>query len=333
MTGLTRRQLLAGAAGALAATPLLALDARRLGAVRRGAVELAGPIMGSRYRVMLPELPVGSDPRALAARVRATLTAVDRAMSTYRPESEISRVNRARSTDWLAVSPATATVVARALEIGRLSRGAFDVAVAPLVSRWGFGAPIGGGPGTVRVRRTPPALAKSRPEVAIDLSGIAKGYALDCLGGLFRAAGIADYLIDIGGEIKVRGAGPAGRPWRLGIEHPREQGAIYAVVGLGQGALATSGDYRDYYEVAGRRYSHIIDPRAGGPVRHRLASVSVVAATTMEADALATALMVLGPVAGPELAAAEGVAALFLSRRGDRLEETTTPAFAGYRQG
>ena len=306
-----------------------------------------GPTMGTTFavRVVAGDL---DDERAAGLRraVERTLAGVDERMSTYRPESEVSRFNRARTTDPFPVSADTLAVLRHALEISELSGGAFDVTVGPLVDAWGFGpagepAALPAGRDIDRLRRRvgfrhlriDPAASSIRklvPALSCDLSALAKGYAVDRVADRLHAEGIDSYLVEVGGEVRAAGRSPRGDAWRVGIERPAPgPPAVQRLVPLRDRALATSGDYRNYYEVDGRRVSHTIDPRSGRPVDHGLASVSVVEPLCVRADAIATALGVLGPDAGYELAVAQGWAALLIVRRGDgTLHERETPAFA-----
>ena len=300
---------------------------------------LSGAVMGTRYRVLLSG-PGGVD-GSIATGVRQVLERVDRRMSTYKPESEVSRFNASRDTGWFPVSAETARVVAKALETWRESGGAFDITVAPLVDLWGFGprlvperVPAGAeieaalahtGSRHLAVRLEPPALRKELPELEIDLSAIAKGYAVDAVAAWLEARGIHDYLVELGGEVRVSGQHPDGRPWRVAVERAAEGRA--GVLELSAGAVATSGDYRIWFEIDGVRYSHEIDPRTGRPVSHGLAQVTVLAPSCMEADAWATTLLVLGPKRGPALARRLGLKALFLLRREGDLVEIPVAGF------
>ncbi len=312
------------------------------------AIELRGSSMGTTYSIVLASLPKGLAADTLHAEIRGILEAANDQMSTYRASSELSRFNASSSTDWFRVSEGTRTVVAEALRIGRLSGGAFDVTVGPVVDLWGFGA---AGPSAVaptreridaalreigyaslHVRPSPPAIRKERPELRVDLSGIAKGFAVDRIARHLEGAGVRNFLVELGGELRAHGSSPRGDPWRVAIEKPSPQGTtIQQVIRLENRALATSGDYRRYRVVNGARYSHIIDPRTGSPISHALASVSVVDASAMRADALATALMVLGPAEGLRVAERDGLAVLFLVKRGERFAEVSTPEFERYR--
>lgn len=290
---------------------------------------VAGRSMGTSYAVTA-NCP-GAVPRTA---LEAVLARVNARMSTYVADSELIRFNRAPVGTWLPVSAELVEVVAAAKAVAEQTGGAFDPTVAPLVALWGFGASPSPEPPSdaavlaamrevghrhVRVRRSPPALAKARA-LSLDLSGIAKGHAVDRLADTLEAAGCVAYLVELGGEIRAQGVGPSGGPWRLGVESPSGAGHLDEPFKLHSAALATSGDYRLYRERDGRRDSHIIDPRSGYPVRHRLASVTVLAESARSADALATALMVLGEGDGLRFADEAGLAALFVVRSGDSFE-------------
>ena len=170
----------------------------------------------------------------------------------------------------------------------------------------------------IESRADPPAVRKGRAQMRVDLSGIAKGHGVDRVARLLEGHGFGNYMVEIGGEIRTAGHNLAGEPWRIGIESPTSAArAIDSVVAMGTRSMATSGGYRNYFELGGVRYSHLLDPRNGRPITHRLASVTVLAATCAEADALATGLMVLGPEAGYDLAQSQGIAAAFIVRGDD----------------
>ena len=336
---LSRRDVLHRAGRLTLAAPFLGA------ACGEGSAALSGVTMGTIYGVRIPALPGGLTGAALKTRIDGILSAIDGLMSTYRSDSEVTRFNAAASTAWFPVSAETASVVAASLRISRLTGGAFDVTVAPLVALWGFGAgaetPSDPSPARIaaamarvgyrriEVRTAPPSIRKARADIRIDLSAIAKGYAVDRVAGLLEAAGIADYLVEIGGEIRCRGRNDRGMAWGVGIERPvAGRRSVHGLIRLDAGALATSGDYRQFYVRDGRRLSHIIDPRDGRPVAHGLASVTVVADTAMRADALATALSVLGPEVGRALARRLDLAALFIVREGSGFRELASPVFA-----
>jgi len=340
----SRRQLLRQAARGAATAPFLGLAACALGETPPQATVLTGSTMGTTYRVTLRPVPGSGPSGPLHAGVRSVLARVDARMSTYRPDSELARFNRSASTEWHDVSEETWAVVEQALEASAISGGAFDPTVGPLVDLWGFGpAPRTGRPpapeaiaallpavgaGLVETRRSPPQIRKRRPDVRLDLSGVAKGHALDQVAAHLDDRGLASYLIDVGGEFLARGERAPGEPWRLGIERPVEgTREIVCTLVLRDEGLATSGDYRQFFEAEGRRFCHLIDPRRGAPVAHELAAASVVAATAAEADALATALMVLGPDGAMALARERGLAALLIVRERGALSLRTTPSF------
>ena len=288
-------------------------------AVADGAemLEARGQTMGTTYSVKVFDPPQDFS-KDWQQQVDRELRLVNDQMSTYLESSEISRFNASRSSDWFDVSPETAMVVAKSLEIHRLSEGAFDITVAPLVDAWSFG------PGKrtsqppepevveqlltrigsekLAVRLDPPAIRKSDPQVTIDLSAIAKGHGVDRVVGLLGSIGASNTFVEIGGEVRATGD-KAGQPWTVGLQQPDSLPSAVAVAHpLRDQAVATSGDYYNFFEFEGRRYSHTLDPRTGRPVEHALASVSVLAADCMTADAWATALDVLGPEAGPRIA-------------------------------
>lgn len=312
--------------------------------MRQTPTRIAGPTMGTVYRVSLAERLSAEETEALRADVETELGRVDALMSTYRPASELSRFNAAATGEWLAVAPDTATVIEEALRAASISGGAFDATVGPLVDLWGFGPRDGKGmpgdeaiadasaltgPGGFEYEPARRVLAKSRNGLRMDLSGIAKGHAVDLVAARIQAQGFENYLIDVGGELRARGRKADGTAWRIGIEHPGPgPRRVQRVVAMDSGTIATSGDYRNFFERDGRRYSHTIDPRTGQPVGHALASVSVLDDRAMTADALSTAMMVLGPDEGLALAERLDVPALFLSRGEDGIHERATRSFS-----
>lgn len=328
----------------------------------RSIIRFAGQALGTSYHIsVVGEVRAASAAVAqeeldrrfspLEENIRAVLADVDRRMSTWRADSEVSRFNAWRSTEPFEVSPQTAEVVRTALRLAVATEGAFDITMAPLLRLWGFGH--GATPRALRGGALPdraalaeaaqlvgPAmvtaqgrmLSKRRGGVHMDLSAIAKGYSVDRLAAALEVAGVRAYMVEVGGEIRVRGRNEAGQPWRIGVQTPDPAqllpGPTLAVLALEHDAVATSGDYRNFYDVAGKRYSHTIDPRTRKPVSHGLTSVTVVAEECMLADAWATALMVLGPEAGQRLADHHHVAALFVVREAAGLRQSMSPSFA-----
>ncbi|NQU21228.1 MAG: FAD:protein FMN transferase [Candidatus Nealsonbacteria bacterium] len=310
-----------------------------------------GDTMGTRYTIKVVDLPGDAARQTVEDEIRQELQQIDGLMSTYRPDSELSNFNRFdRTGEWFDVSPQTAAVLEEALTVGRLTDGAFDVTVGPLVNLWNFGPDVAVpqkvptpeqiesaaarvGFENVEVRTDPPAVRKKLPGLTIDLSGVAKGFAVDRVAEYLAGRGAENFLVEIGGEVRAAGHNHRGVSWRIGVESPVVGiRAVEKTVALKNLAMATSGDYRNYFEADGVRYSHIIDPRTGRPVTHRLASVTVLDASCTRADALATALMVLGPQEGYELAVREKLAVLMIVRtvtgsNDDGFVEKTTPAF------
>ena len=306
---------------------------------------IEGATMGTYYRITSQCPPAAGKP--LADEVAAELDTVNLEMSTYLQSSELSEFNRAPVDSWIEVSSALVDVVATAQAIASDSDGAFDVTVGPLINLWGFG-PAGRvleapspdeiaaarkrvGWAYLESRSSPPALKKTR-SIEVDLSAIAKGHGVDRVANLLDGLGCTDFLVDIGGEVRGRGVNEAGLVWRIGIEvpDPSRVGAVQRVLKLPDVAVATSGDYRNFMDLGGERFSHTMDPRTGQPVRHGLASVSVIHTSAMWADGLATALNVLGPEAGFELASRQGFAVLFLVRQAGGFEERYTPAMQNF---
>lgn len=308
----------------------------------------AGETQGTTYtvRIVSAELTAEQIVSAQGA-ITDILALVDRLMSTYRPDSEVSEFNRSRSTAPFPVAPELIEVLEVAQQVSRASGGAFDVTVGPLVRAWGFG-PEGQpeppppeelerlkkevGYQDLKINPQDDTIRKTRPGLSVDLSGIAQGYTVDRLAAALTACGIPNYMIEIGGEVKALGHNVRGVPWRIGVEKPvpgaRE---IQLVLSISNTAVSTSGDYRQYREVGGVRISHTIDPRTGRPIEHALASVTIVNPSCMLADAYCTAIMVLGPEDGYRLAVEKELAALLLIHAGEgKFAEKTTPAFQAF---
>src|SRR5690554_6717334 len=276
-------------------------------------IVVSGPTMGTTYTVRIVSPHRSLTSYELRRLVEDELRAVDESMSGYREDSEISRFNATASTDWFDVSRELVRVLEVALEVGAESRGAFDVTVAPLVQLWGFG-PDGNkaeatptereiadvrhsiGIEKLRVREEPPALRKTDSSIRVDLNGIAPGYAVDRIAARLDALELRRYMVDIGGEIRVRGRNKKNESWRIAVERPElAAGEVFAVLRLEDEAVATSGEYRNFVFRDGKRYSHTVDPRTGAPIAHSLESVVVVHPQAIYADAWATAYNVLGP--------------------------------------
>lgn len=297
---------------------------------------LNGPCMGSRWSAVFY-----ADAANLAAIQTALAAAVERVeaqMSTWRPGSDLMRFNAAPVGEWVVLPPALCTVLAAGLQIGQDSGGAFDMGVGDLVAQWGFGAQAGAG-GLLRAKVSPETLqldtgaqrARKTVPMSLDLSGIAKGFGVDQLAQVLDGFGTDSWLVGIDGEMRACGVKPDGQAWAVALEQP-EPGvrAVRGVIALTDQAVATSGNYRHFTQHEGKRLSHSMDPRHGGPVQNTVASVTVLAPTCMEADGCATALLVLGPTDGPAMARTQGLSALFVLRNGIDLSDIAIgEAFAG----
>jgi thiamine biosynthesis lipoprotein len=341
-----RRRFLVGGLSALGVAAITPAALRALVADGRGEFQFAGDAMGSTYSVrFVAPRSEALLPQAARAAVDRAIAAVVASMSTFAPESEITRLNVQRAERAFALSADAFAVLTAAHDVSDATQGAFDITAGPLVNAWGFGPDRHPRIPSLRERAllrervgfrgleldaSARTVRKSHPGMYVDLSGIAKGYAADRAAAALNALGIADFVIELGGEVLARGRNIADEPWRVGIEEPQAAPRrVRRVVPLAGHALATSGDYRIFFERDGRRYCHEIDPVSASPVAHALTSVTVAASDCARADALATALMVLGPDAGYAFAEQASLAAYFVSRvAGGGLADRTTSAFA-----
>ena len=291
---------------------------------------LNGPTMGTRWSALF-YAPVEADLDTIRAALAESVDAVDRQMSTWKPDSDLMRLNNTPVGTWVSVPAQLMEVLAKGLEIGRLSDGAFDIGMGDVVTAWGFG-PLEAD--THAIRST---LGKARAPVhevlalefdalqarklaplTLDLSGIAKGYAVDRMMAVLGGFGITDALVGLDGEMRACGARPVGQAWTVAVERPDyEARAPLSMIALADAAVATSGDYRHWIEAGGKRLSHTMDPARNGPLKDTPASVTVLAKTCMEADAWATAFMVAGQQKGAIWAKAMGLTAVFIHRDGD----------------
>ncbi len=333
--------------------PILLFALIALGACGRQArlpeVELSGGAMGTTFNIVLiaPGDDVADD--KLRDGIATTLDRIDALASTWREDSELARFNADRSTDWIDVSSEFCDVIDEALQVSRLSDGAFDITVGPLVNLWGFGSESDAreppeaalveaamdyvGYDGIETRCNEPAMRKRHPDMYLDLSGWAKGHAVDRLAELLDETGLRNYLVEIGGELRVRGHNAEKRKWAIAVEAPSTTTRRpHSVLRVTDTSVATSGDYRNYFDHDGKHYSHTIDARTGRPVDHDLAAVTVVNESAAFADAMATALLVLGPEKGPSLAEDLGIAGYFLVRNGGGIREMTTTKFDLLRQ-
>ena len=326
----------------------VALALAACGSGATGQVEISGSAMGTQYSVKLPRLQDGHDAASLREAIDVVLDGDNARMSTYMADSEISLFNASRSVEWQPVSPDLCRNIEQSQAISELTNGAFDITVGPLVNLWGFG------PGEIideppsadaiaallqltgfenlHVDCAGQAIKKDVPGLMVDLSAIGKGFAAESVGQLLAAMGYENFLVEVGGELSIRGMNAQGEPWAIGIEAPlANQRRPHTVINLTNTGMATSGDYRNFFAADGKIYSHTIDTRTGRPVTHTLASVTVVDPSAARADALATALLVMGPEEGMVFAERERLAVLMLIRTNGGIEERQSAAFAGLR--
>ncbi|MCY3681176.1 MAG: FAD:protein FMN transferase [Gemmatimonadetes bacterium] len=304
---------------------------------------ISGPTMGTTFQAKIVQKDQTLDADVLDREINVRLEEVNRQMSTYQDNSEITQFNRSPSTDWFAVSSDFAYVLHIAREISTWSDGAFDVTIGPLVNLWGFGpnaiperVPS---PDSINATKTlvgyekihidlsAPAIKKERPEIYCDLSAIAKGFGVDRIASYLDSLGINHYFIEIGGELRTKGHNHLGQLWRIGIASPAGQGELQKALALNNMSMATSGDYHNYFERDSIRYSHTIAPRTGRPITHALASVTVLHKSCAYADGLATAINVMGPEKGFAFAEKRNLAVFMIVRQGDGFVEKMTSNF------
>ncbi|MBX2808221.1 MAG: FAD:protein FMN transferase [Cellvibrionaceae bacterium] len=291
-------------------------------------IVLSGATMGTTYHITLVSVPEAITTAQLQQATDALLLSINQQMSTYIEDSEISQFNRLPVDQWLPISEDFQAVLLLSQQIAAVTDGKFDITVGPLIELWGFGntlnqqipdpeaiadAKAKTGWRYLSIDQQTQRITKSR-ELSLNVSAIAKGFAVDKLAAYYQSQGIANYLVEIGGEMRVQGTNAQGVLWKIGIEKPAllQQQQAQQIVSLDNQAVATSGDYRNYFEENGQRFSHTIDPETGYPVRHNIASVTVIAPTAAAADGFATALNVLGEKHALALAETEKLAAYFI---------------------
>ncbi|MBF8999353.1 FAD:protein FMN transferase [Vibrio sp. NFV-1] len=306
---------------------------------------LSGPTMGTRFNIKYVTNELAPDAEQVQSEIGAILQQVNDQMSTYLPESELSRFNRFQSNTPFGISPDTATVLAEAIRLHSLTLGKLDVTVGPLVNLWGFGP--NGRPnkipseqalqqgkqrvGIQHLKLDGLFVTKDMANLYVDLSTLAKGFAADKVAKYLEDNHIDNYMVEIGGEIKVKGHRLDNTKWRIALEKPiAEQRLVQHVISPGEMAIATSGDYRNYFEQEGRRYSHIIDPDTGKPIDNRVVSVTVIHPSCMTADGLATGLMVLGDKKGMQVAEQNQIAVLMIVKTDEGFKELVSERFHPY---
>ncbi|MBY6198892.1 FAD:protein FMN transferase [Vibrio hangzhouensis] len=311
----------------------------------REQVHLSGPTMGTIYNVKYIVTDNTPKPETIQAEINRLLEEVNDQMSTYRQDSELSRFNRFYGTEPFPVSKETAIVVNEAIRLNEVTLGALDVTVGPLVNLWGFGpearpevvpteeqlAERKAQTGIEHLSATEVTLKKDLRSLYVDLSTIAKGWGVDVLANYLENIGIQDYMVEVGGEMRLKGLNREGVKWRIAIEKPSaDERNVQEIIEPGDMAIATSGDYRNYFEKDGIRYSHIIDPSTGKPIDNKVVSVTVLDKSSMTADGLATGLMVLGEEKALEVAEQYNIPAFIIVKTEDGFEELASEAFKPY---
>ncbi|EKO3383788.1 FAD:protein FMN transferase [Vibrio fluvialis] len=308
-------------------------------------VHLSGPTMGTSYNIKYLQQDGLRSSDDLHKEIDRLLEEVNDQMSTYRKDSELSRFNQYQGIDPFEVSNQTATVVKEAIRLNGLTEGALDVTVGPLVNLWGFGpearpevvptdaelAERKANTGIHHLSVDGNKLSKDLPHLYVDLSTIAKGWGVDVVANYIESQGIHNYMVEVGGEIRLKGLNRDGVPWRIAVEKPTvDERSIQEIIEPGDMAIATSGDYRNYFERDGVRYSHIINPQTGRPIHNRVVSVTVLDKSCMTADGLATGLMVLGDEKGIEIAEQNHIPVFMIVKTDDGFKEIASSAFKPY---
>lgn len=309
--------------------------------------EVQGATMGSSYSIKWVAQQDSLGPVALHAEIEAMLAEFDAEVSTWRPDSDLALFNAAAVGSCRDMPDSVLDLVRLAQELNRESGGAFDLTVGPLLRLWGFHGGDGRQviPAEQEVERTLQRVGQRHlriegrqlckdADVEVDVSSIAAGYMVDRVVEYLHSLGITSYMVEITGELKAAGLKPGNRPWRIAVEEPRDDNRVtHKVIALDGHGVSTSGDYRNYFEYEGQRYSHTFDPVSGRPVMHALASVTVLDPSTARADGLSTILLVKGPEAGWVYAVEHDIAALFVIRSGKGFVSRSTPRFKALKRG
>ncbi len=311
----------------------------------REQVHLSGSTMGTTYNIKYIASEGIPSPEDLQKEIDKRLEKVNDQMSTYRKNSELSLFNQYKGREPYQVSADMVTVVKEAIRLNRLTLGALDVTVGPLVNLWGFGpetrleemptdAEVNERRAEVGIQHltvTEQGLKKDIPDLYVDLSTIAKGWGVDVVANYLSSQNINNYLVEIGGEVRAKGKNKENVAWRIAIEKPdANERAVQEIIEIGDMSMATSGDYRNYFEENGVRYSHIIDPKTGRPINNKVVSVSAIDSSCMTADGLATGFMVLGDKKGIEIANQYNIPIFMVVKTSDGYKEVYSDAFAPY---
>lgn len=309
-------------------------------------VLLQGKTMGTiAFNVKVYPGDVALNQTTLLASINQELQLINQLMSTYIPDSELSKFNASKAGEVTKLSPYNQYLFEQSLRLYQISDGAFDVTIGPLVNLWGFGPEgrVTKRPTEQQINQLAPslgsdklvlagnALSKKHDKTYVDFSAIAKGFAVDKVAELLEEKGFSNYLVEIGGELKVSGVKSDGNQWKIAIEKPvTELRQVQLIISPGDMAMATSGDYRNYFEQDGVRYSHTLDIRTGSPISHKLVSVTILDKSSAMADALATAITVMGAEQGLTFAEKHNIAAYMLVKSADGFEEVVSSAFKPY---
>lgn len=324
---------------------LLLLSALTSGCQSRTEQQIEGSIQGTTYHIKVVLDKQQSNIPDLKTQVESLFEEIDKKLSNWREDSEISLFNRDHSRNWVTLSPEIVRLIAISRDIHDKTGGCYDLTVKPIFDLWGFSkhqnripeaseidqALTHVGMNKLELNPAQNQIRKLDPEVQVDLSSIAQGYTVDKIAELMDRLGIASYLVEIGGEMMVKGVKADGSPWRVAIEKPtpftREVERVLDVHEERGTAIMTAGTYRNFFEEAGKSYSHIFNPKTGRPVTHNLLSVTLLDQSPTMADAWDTALLCLGETEGSKLAESENLKALFIYKNGDQLQEQMTSAF------
>lgn len=312
---------------------------------KASATVLEGKTMGTFWRVSVINLD-DAHVETLRQKIQVQLDGDDQLLSTWKSDSALMRFNHSRSATPWPVSEAMADIVTESLRIGAKTQGAMDITVGPLVNLWGFGpdkqpiktptqaqidvakARTGLKHLSVINQSGSQYLQKDLPDLYVDLSTVGEGYAADHLARLMEQEGISRYLVSVGGALVSRGMNAEGQPWRVAIQKPTDkENAVQAIVDINGHGISTSGSYRNYYELDGKRISHVIDPQTGTPIQHKMVSVTVISTTALEADGWDTGLMVLGPEKTKEVVREQGLAVYMIIKEGDDFKTWMSPQF------
>ncbi|MBO1895913.1 MULTISPECIES: FAD:protein FMN transferase [unclassified Shewanella] len=308
-------------------------------------ISLSGSTMGTTYHIKVVNNDRLPEPQLLQAEIDMALEVVNDQMSTYRSDSELSKFNQLQVQQSVKVSADTIKVIEEGMRLYQETDGALDITLGPVVNLWGFGpdkrpttiptqAQIDNAKAKMGIKELSIkglTLTKHNADLYVDLSSIAKGFGVDKIAALLDKYHVSGYLVEIGGELNVKGTKADKTPWRVAVEQPTSEGqAVQQVIEPGTMSLATSGDYRNFYQENGERFSHLIDPRNGYPIKHQLASATVLHSSCMTADGYATAMMVLGTEASLALAKEKNLAIMLIEKQEQGYQVYYSDAFKSY---